>query len=207
MTLVGCPGGIERITAKGPVVGGKQYEVDCIIYGTGFEPELTPLYRRADHEIVGRGGVTLAEKWGDGAASLFGMMSRGFPNMFVMPAPGQQAVVTVNYTQLAVFGAEFVGRTIGMLEEQDVGVFDVGTEAEEEWTKKIVDSFVDGSAVMSACTPSRINNEGHPEALNPRNGNYGRGMGDWFAYRERLQDWLEDGTFEGLELEVRSPAS
>ena len=127
--------------------------------------------------------------------------------MFVMPAPGQQAVVTVNYTQLAVFGAEFVGRTIGMLEEQDVGVFDVGTEAEEEWTKKIVDSFVDGSAVMSACTPSRINNEGHPEALNPRNGNYGRGMGDWFAYRERLQDWLEDGTFEGLELEVRSPAS
>ena len=207
VTLVGCPSGIERITAKGPVVGGKQYEVDCIIYGTGFEPELTPLYRRADHEIVGRGGVTLAEKWGDGAASLFGMMSRGFPNMFVMPAPGQQAVVTVNYTQLAVFGAEFVGRTIGMLEEQDVGVFDVGTEAEEEWTKKIVDSFVDGSAVMSACTPSRINNEGHPEALNPRNGNYGRGMGDWFAYRERLQDWLEDGTFEGLELEVRSPAS
>ena len=110
VTLIDCPAGIERITEQGPVVDGQQYEVDCIIYGTGFEAELTPLFRRAGHEIVGRGGVTLAEKWADGAASLFGMMSRGFPNMFVMPAPGQQAVVTVNYTQLAVLGAEFVGR-------------------------------------------------------------------------------------------------
>ena len=177
VTLIDCPAGIERITEQGPVVDGQQYEVDCIIYGTGFEAELTPLFRRAGHEIVGRGGVTLAEKWADGAASLFGMMSRGFPNMFVMPAPGQQAVVTVNYTQLAVLGAEFIGGAVGLLEQQGVEVFDVSAEAEEAWTQKIVDSFVDGSAVMSACTPSRINNEGHPEAMNPRNGNYGRGHG------------------------------
>jgi cation diffusion facilitator CzcD-associated flavoprotein CzcO len=207
VTLVDCPGGIERITKQGPVVDGTQYEVDCIVYGTGFEPELTPLYRRAGHEITGRGGVTLADKWADGTASLFGMMSRGFPNLFVMPAPGQQAVVTVNYTQLAVLGAEFVGGTIGRLAERGVGVFDVSAQAEEAWTQKIVDSFVDASAVMSACTPSRINNEGHPELLNPRNGNYGRGLGDWFGYRERLEQWLEAGEFEGLELEVRSTAS
>ena len=42
-------------------------------------------------------------------------------------------------------------------------MFDVSAEAEEAWTQQIVDSFVDASAVMSACTPSRINNEGHPE--------------------------------------------
>jgi len=207
VTLIDCPAGIERITGRGPVVGGQQYEVDCIIYGTGFEPELTPLFRRAGHEIVGRGGITLAEKWADGAASLFGMMSRGFPNMFVMPAPGQQAVVTVNYTQLAVFGAEFVGGAVALLERQGVEVFDVSTEAEEAWTQKIVDSFVDPSIVMSACTPSRLNNEGHPEQMNPRNGNYGRGMGDWFGYRELLRKWLEAGTFEGLETQVRSTTS
>jgi cation diffusion facilitator CzcD-associated flavoprotein CzcO len=207
VTLVDCPAGIERFTEEGPVVDGKQYAVDCIIYGTGFEAELTPLFRRVGHQIVGRGGVTLAEKWADGAASLFGMMSRGFPNLFVMPAPGQQAVVTVNYTQLAVLGAEFVGGAVGLLEQRGVEVFDVTAEAEEEWTQKIVDSFVDASAVMSACTPSRINNEGHPEAMKPRNGNYGRGFGDWFAYRERLEQWLEAGTFEGLDVEVRSTAS
>jgi cation diffusion facilitator CzcD-associated flavoprotein CzcO len=207
VTLIDCPGGIERVTEKGPVVDGKQYEVDCLIYGTGFEAELTPLYRRVGHEIVGRDGVTLAEKWGDGAASLFGIMSRGFPNMFVMPAPGQQAVVTVNYTQLAVLGGEFVGGAIELLRKQGVDVFDVSAEAEEAWTQKIVESFVDASAVMSLCTPSRINNEGHPEALNPRNANYGRGMGDWFGYRELLEQWLEDGKLEGLDLEVRQTAS
>ena len=207
VTLIDCPAGIERITARGPVVDGRQYEVDCLVYGTGFEAELTPLYRRVGHEVVGRGGITLADKWADGAASLFGMMSRGFPNLFVMPAPGQQAVVTVNYTQVAVLGAEFIGGAVRLLDEHDVAVFDVSAEAEAAWTQKVVDSFVDGSAVMSACTPSRINNEGHPEALNPRNGNYGRGMGDWFAYRELLEQWLEAGTFEGLEVEVRSTAS
>jgi cation diffusion facilitator CzcD-associated flavoprotein CzcO len=207
VTLIDCPAGIERITEKGPVVDGTQYEVDCIIYGTGFEAELTPLYRRVGHEIVGRGGVTLEEKWRDGAASLFGMVSRGFPNMFVMPAPGQQAVVTVNYTQLAVLGAEVIGTAVGLLQQRRVDVFDVSADAEEAWTQKIVDSFVDGSAVMSACTPSRLNNEGHPEQMNPRNGNYGRGMGDWFGYRELLERWVEDGGFEGLELEVRSTAS
>ena len=77
----------------------------------------------------------------------------------------------------------------------------MSAEAEEAWTQKIVDSFVDGSAVMSACTPSRINQEGHPESLNPRNGNYGRGFGDYFAYRELLQQWLASGDCEGLELD------
>jgi cation diffusion facilitator CzcD-associated flavoprotein CzcO len=207
VTLIDNPAGIERITERGPVVDGQQYEVDCIIYGTGFEAELTPLFRRAGHEIVGRCDLTLAEKWADGAASLYGMMSRGFPNMFVMPAPGQQAVVTVNYTQLAVLGAEFIGGTVGLFEQRGVEVFDVNAEAEEAWTQQIVGSFVDGSAIMSACTPSRLNFEGHPEAMNPRNGNYGRGLGDWFAYRELLEQWLGAGTFEGLELKVRSSAS
>ena len=56
VTLVDCPAGFERITTDGPVVDGRQYEVDCLIYGTGFEAELTPLPRRAGHEIVGRNG-------------------------------------------------------------------------------------------------------------------------------------------------------
>jgi cation diffusion facilitator CzcD-associated flavoprotein CzcO len=204
VTLVDCPSGIERFTEQGPVVGGRQYEVDCVIYGTGFEPELTPLPRRVGHEIVGRDGETLADKWADGAASLFGMMSRGFPNLFVMPAPGQQAVVTVNYTHLAVLGAEFIGRTVALLDKHDAAAFDVSAEAEADWTQKILDSYVDGSHVMAACTPSRINNEGNPQGLNPRNGNFGRGLGDYFRYREVLETWLADGAFQGLELDVRS---
>ncbi len=200
VTLVDCPGGIDRITARGPVVDGHQYDADCIVYATGFEAELTPLYRRVGHPIVGVDGVTLAERWADGAASLFGMMVRGCPNLFAMPAPGQQAVVTVNYTQLAVLGAEFVGRTIATLVERGARVFEVSAEAEQDWTDRIVGSFVDASSVMAACTPSRINNEGRPELLNPRNGNFGRGLGDYFAYRDLLRAWLDAGHLDGLEL-------
>ena len=134
------------------------------------------------------------------------MTSRGVPNLFVMPAPGQQAVVTVNYTQLAVLGAQFVGRTIAHLEEEGISVFDVSAEAEEAWTEKIVGFFVDASSVMAACTPSRINLEGHPEAMNPRNGNYGRGLGDYFGYRRLLEEWLDAGDCAGLELERRADA-
>ncbi|MET0903255.1 MAG: monooxygenase, partial [Acidimicrobiales bacterium] len=201
VTLVDCPAGFDHITEKGPVVDGHQYEVDVLIYGTGFEAEVTPLYRRAGHPILGREGLSLAEKFEPGPATLFGMMTRGFPNLFVMPAPAQQCVVTVNYTQLAVLGAEFIGHAVGVLERRGVKVFDVSAEAEEAWTQKIVDSFVDGSAVMSQCTPSRINQEGNPGSLNPRSGNYGRGFGDYFAYRELLHEWLETGDCEGLELD------
>ena len=199
VTLVDCPEGIERITERSLVVGGQQYHVDCIVYGTGFEAELTPLQRRVGHDIIGRGGVSLAEKWADGAASLFGMMSRGFPNMFVMPAPGQQAVVTVNYTQIAVLGAEFIAGTVELLEKRDV-VFDVGADAEADWIQRIVETYVDPSAVMSACTPSRINNEGNPGGIRPRDTNFGRGFGDYFAYRELLEKWLAAGDLPGLDL-------
>lgn len=195
--LVDCPGGFDKIGAQGPVVNGHQYEVDVIVYATGFEPEATPLARRAGHEVVGRDGVTLAEKFEPGCSTLFGMLSRGFPNLFVMPAPAQQSVVTVNYTQLAVLGAEFVAGTIAGL---DGRTFDVSQEAEDAWVQEVVDTYVDGSHVMSACTPSRINNEGDPGAMNPRNSSWGRGFGDYFAYRDHLESWLAAGEFEGLEL-------
>ena len=200
VTLVDCPAGIDRIEPEGPVVNGTTYELDYLVYATGFEAELTPLPRRAGHDIVGVDGTTLAERWADGAATLFGMMLPGFPNLFAMPAPGQQAVVTVNYTQLADLGAEVIGRTIAALVAEGAPVFEVTPEAEEAWTAGITSSFVDSSSLMSACTPSRINNEGHPELLNPRNGNYGRGFGDFFAYRDLVTAWVDDGAFEGLEL-------
>jgi cation diffusion facilitator CzcD-associated flavoprotein CzcO len=206
VTLIDCPTGVERITARGPQAFGRHYDVDCIVYATGFEAEITALTRRIGHEIVGRGGMTLAQKWADGGATLFGMMSHGFPNMFVMPAPGQQAVVTVNYTQIAVLGAEFVGGTVALLEKQGVRVFDVNAEAEADWIAQIVDTYVDPSAVMAACTPSRINNEGDPGGVKARDTNYGRGFGDYFAYRELLEKWLAAGELDGLDLDRTGPA-
>ena len=99
-----------------------------------------------------------------------------------------------------MLGAEVVAGAIAALAERGVERFEVTAEAEAAWTESVVSTFVDPSIVMSACTPSRINNEGHPELINPRNANYGRGLGDWFGYRDLLHAWLDAGDFAGLDL-------
>ena len=65
------------------MVDGEEYEVDCLIYATGFEVG-TEYTRRAGYELYGRGGVTLTEKWADGVSTLHGLHSRGFPNCFII---------------------------------------------------------------------------------------------------------------------------
>jgi len=204
VTLVDCPAGIERVTERGVVVGGEEIALDCIVYATGFEAELTPFPRRATHPIVGRGGVTVAEKFADGPITLHGLMTGGFPNMFLMPAPGLQSVVTVNYTHLAVEGAEHIAQTIAMLEQRGSRVADVLPEAEEEWTAGVVATYQDTSGFMAACTPSRLNFEGDVSRANPRTGTYGGGFGDFFAYQKLLRDWRARGDFAGLRLEEGS---
>ena len=125
VTLVDCPAGVERITTHGAIANDTEYELDCIVYATGFEAELTPFARRAGHTIIGRDGITMEEKWKDGVISLHGMTTHGFPNMFIMPAPGQQAVTTHNFTHLMVLGAEHIAATVALLEERGVKVFEV----------------------------------------------------------------------------------
>ncbi len=198
--LVDCPAGIERVTENGLVVGGREIRLDCIVYATGFEAETTPFYRRAGHEIFGRDGVRLAERWKDGPRTMFGMMSHGFPNMFIMPCPGQQAVITVNHTLITVEAAEHIGAMVGRLEEKGVATFEVSEEAEADWCETILSTYVDASPVMLACTPSRINQEGDPKALPPLSGGYGGGMGDFFGFKKLLADWRESGAFTGLIL-------
>ncbi|MBM3672148.1 MAG: NAD(P)/FAD-dependent oxidoreductase [Actinobacteria bacterium] len=205
VTLVDCPHGVERVTEHSAWVGDTEYEVDCIVWATGFEAEVTPFARRSGHPIVGRDGITIEEKWKDGVKSLHGIVTRGFPNMFVMPAPAQQSVTTVNYTHLAVIGAEHIAATIAALTERGVKVFDVDQEAEKTWTETIVSFWRDPTAFMAACTPSRLNYEGHPEMANARNGSYGGGHGDFIGYQELLEKFRTD--FDGLELDEAPESS
>jgi len=134
-------------------------------------------------------------------ATLHGVMTRGFPNFFMVPAPGQQGVISVNFTLVNCEGAEHIAATIKLLDEIGARVFDVTAQAEEEYVRGIVDAYTDASAVMEACTPSRLNNEGNPKAVNPRTGAYGGGRGDLFGWITMLEQWREDGRFAGLEIE------
>ena len=96
---------------------------------------------------------------------------------------------------------EFLGRA------DQIEVVDITPEAEDGWCEGVIDRYVDASRIMALCTPSRLNNEGHPETMLPRNGNFGGGLGDFFGYRQVLADWRERGDFEGFELHPRGAGS
>ena len=70
--------GVDRITEKGVVANGTEYEVDCLIYSTGFSASLPP-FQAGDYQVVGRGGQDLGEHWADGCKSVHGIMTHGFP--------------------------------------------------------------------------------------------------------------------------------
>ena len=150
---------------------------------------------------MGRNGVVLAEKFADGPRTLFGLMSRGFPNLFIMPCPFQQGVVTPNFTHVTVETAEQIAWTVARLDERGVAVFEVSEAAEQGWCEEVVATRSDPTPVMSLCTPSRLNNEGDPGSIPSLAANWGGGLGDFFAFKQRLARWRARGDMEGLELE------
>lgn len=205
LTLVDCPTGVERITPRGVVANGTEYELDFIVFATGYEAESTPLARRVGHEIRGVGGITLQSKWADGPTSLHGLATSGFPNMFIMPTPGQQAVTTVNYAHVMLIGADHISASIAALKQAGISEFEVTPEAESAWTELIVSGYRDNRDFMASCTPSRMNFDSNPDGANPRNGTYGGGYGDVLGYIALLEEWRSNGQFEGWAL--RAPES
>ena len=74
--------GVERMTENGIVANGVEYEVDCIIFASGFEISTEISRRYAMDTIEGRDGLSLYDHWRDGYKTLHGMTSHGFPNQF-----------------------------------------------------------------------------------------------------------------------------
>ena len=173
VTLVDTNGrGVERITESGVVANGVTYEVDCIIYATGFEVG-TDYTRRSGYELVGRDGMTLTEKWADGASTLHGFHSRGFPNCFIFS--NIQSGFTVNFPHMLNEQSIHVAYIIEHALANDFNVVEASEEAEAAWVQTIVDLSQFNQKFLESCTPGYYNNEGKPGDRSVRNGMYGAG--------------------------------
>jgi len=195
--------GVKRITPTGIVVEERNaagelvevdYEVDCIIYATGFEVG-TDYTRRAGYELYGRDGVTLTEKWHDGASTLHGMHSRGFPNCFIFS--NVQSGFTVNFPHMLNEQSKHLAYILSEAAERRVTVIEAEADAEAAWVDTIVGLSQMNQRFLESCTPGYYNNEGRPGERSVKNGSYGAGS---IAFIKVLEQWRADGDLAGLEL-------
>ena len=196
VTLVDTSGkGVERITERGVVVGGQEYELDCLIYATGFEVG-TDYSRRAGMNLYGRGGVSLADAWADGIRTLHGMHTRGFPNCFFMM--NAQAGFTASFPHLLAEQAQHIAYIVARAVGDGVATVEVSGEAEQEWVDRCIEKARAMGDFFENCTPGYYNNEGNTTGINRQNGFYGGATGspEFFAL---LESWRADGDLKGLE--------
>src|SRR6201991_4684853 len=190
--------GVERLTEKGIVANGVEYEVDCVIFASGFEISTDISRRYAIVEIEGRDGLSLFDHWRDGYKSLHGMTSRGFPNQFFTGFI--QGGVSANTTAMFEQQAEHIAYIISEAVKRKATTVEPSLAAQDNWVNTIRELSMDNSAFEVSCTPGYYNNEG---------GGGGQGIRSFlgepyspgfYAFDDLLKEWREKGDLDGLVL-------
>jgi cyclohexanone monooxygenase len=120
---------IERITPKGVRVAGRDYEVDAIVFATGFDAMTGALLKI---DIRGRGGVALKEEWAAGPHTYLGVAMAGFPNLFTVTGPGSPSVLT-NMLPTIEQHVDWIADVMAFAREKGLATIEPSVEAQEAW--------------------------------------------------------------------------
>jgi cation diffusion facilitator CzcD-associated flavoprotein CzcO len=196
VTLVDTDGkGVARIVENGVLVGDDLYEVDCLIFASGFEVG-TSLARRSGFETIGRDGQTISEKWEDGPRTFHGFLSNGFPNCFFMGLT--QTGFTPNFTLMLHEQAKHIAYLIEETVSRGCTVVEASEQAEADWKTEMERTALFTRDFFEACTPGYYNNEGHlSDNSGLRASIYGAGSEAFFQI---IRTWRDAGDLDGLEL-------
>jgi cyclohexanone monooxygenase len=193
-TLVDTDGkGVERIDETGLVANGKHYEVDCIIYASGFEYGAN-FQLKTGFDLKGRGGQMLSEHWSNGLRTLHGIHMYGFPNLFAVQM-NQAANYALNIPHNIVDHAETIAQVIKHAEAAGFAEVEPTLESEDAWVNLILTT---GPSLIASpdCTPGFWNNEGQgwSKAFRQSQGHPGGPQG----FFEHMTTWRKAGDFKGL---------
>jgi cyclohexanone monooxygenase len=197
--------GVDRITETGIVANGQEYEVDCIIFASGFEVTGDLKKRYVMDPFVGRDGVSLYDHWAEGFRTLHGMTSHHFPNLFFTGFT--QAAAGGNITAMMDQQVSHIAWILKEAKARGVTVLECSEDAEAGWVRHIADTRVDKTEFLLACTPGYWNGEGGGAGSDAERAkkirwifgdDYGPGF---YAFDELLQAWRRKGDLEGLVLE------
>ena len=196
VTLVDTKGkGVECITEKGVVVDGKEYELDCLIYASGFEVG-TSYTQRGGYEIYGQDGMSLTDRWSNGVRTLHGMQAHGFPNCFFVMSITQSGF-TVNFTHMLGETGKHLAYIIKSAIDRKLSTLEVSEEAEAEWVDTILSFATRGGGFQQDCTPSYYNNEGKPGEVSRQNGFF---LGAPMEFMELLENYRKEDNLKGLDV-------
>ena len=175
------------------MVAGREYEVDCIVFASGFEVG-SEYEKRAGFDPVGRDGLKLSQAWANGMRSLHGIHVHGFPNaFFVQPAHGANLISNIPHN--LVEAGRTIATVVGHAQAVDKPVVEVTEAAQAVW----VEQLLGGPPRMLGapdCTPGYYNNEGQEATAAMRSAvGFPAGPSAYFRYLDR---WRKSGDFAGL---------
>ncbi len=150
-------GGITRMTETSIIVGENAYEVDCVIFATGFEVGISGVMS-GTLPVTGRGGRTLLAAWAEGPRTLHGFSTHGFPNLFNLS--GIQNANSVNFAHILLEQAEHIAAMIERGRASGVDYLEPTQQAQDDWARVVHDTAADTRAFQAECTPGYYNGEG-----------------------------------------------
>ena len=127
---------IECFTETGIKTTDAEFEFDVIIYATGFDA-VTGTLNRID--IRGREGLALKDKWADGPATQLGMLTVGFPNLFMVGGP-HNASSFCNVPRCLEQNVEWITECMGYLRSHGHAWIEATPAGETAWTQHVLDS-------------------------------------------------------------------
>jgi cyclohexanone monooxygenase len=124
---------IEQISANAVRAGGKDYEVDALVLATGFDA-MTGSVAKID--IRGRNGLTLNQKWAEGPKTYLGLMSAGFPNLFIITGPGSPSVLSNMIVSIEQH-VDWIADCLVYMRNSGVDAMEARKEAEDKWVAHV----------------------------------------------------------------------
>ncbi|QKV67687.1 NAD(P)/FAD-dependent oxidoreductase [Streptomyces harbinensis] len=187
--------GIERVTETGVVVGDRAYELDCLIFATGFSVGVSGVLS-GKLPVHGRGGRQLLHTWAHrGPRTLHGLTSNGFPNLFQLGS--LQNASSVNFTHVLDEQAVHAAALVAAAEAKGALV-EPSREAEDAWLATLAEGAPDHAWFHAECTPGYYNAEGRGRPSGPSSYPHGA-----VAFHALLRRWRDERMAEILQPRTR----
>jgi cyclohexanone monooxygenase len=179
---------IEAVTPDGLHVGATKYQFDAIVFATGFDAMTGALTRMG---IVGRGSEKLADKWEAGPRTYLGLMTAGFPNMFMITSPGSPSVLSNMLVSIEQH-VDWIADCLSHLTGRQLDCIEPALAAENAWVDHV--NMVAHTTLYPSAASWYMgaNIPGKPRVFMPYIGGVG-------AYRQKCDEVAAKG-YEGFAL-------